>query len=69
MDNLPVPLSRVEAYLAKACGMDVITPEPGPGIEQFLYAIAYNTTPPVAGYLTEEWLAYVQGVTRLNRWS
>lgn len=63
MDNLPIPLSRVELYLAKACGMDVTTPEPGPGIEQFLYAIAYNTTPPVAGYRTEEWLAYVQGVT------
>ena len=63
MEDLPVPLSRVESYLAKACGMDVITPEPGPGIEPFLYAIAYNTTPPVAGYRTEEWLAYVQGVT------
>ena len=63
MEDLPVPLSRVERFLAKACGMDVNTPEPGPGIEPFLYAIAYNTTPPVAGYRTEEWLAYVQGVT------
>ena len=63
MEDLPVPLSRVELYLAKACGMDVTTPEPGPRIEQFLYAIAYNTTPPVAGYRTEEWLAYVLGVT------
>lgn len=62
MENLPIPLSRVERFLAKACGMDVTTPEPGPGIEPFLYAIAYNTTPPVAGYRTEEWLAYVQGV-------
>lgn len=63
MDNLPAPKSRIERFLAKACGMDVTTPEPGPGIEPFLYAIAYNTTPPVAGYRTEEWLAYVQGVT------
>ena len=63
MENLPTPLSRVELYLAKACGMGVTTPEPGPRLEHFLYAIAYNTTPPSAGYLTEEWLAYVQGVT------
>ena len=62
MENLPTPLSRVELYLAKACEMDVTTPEPESRLEHFLYAIAYNTTPPSAGYRTEEWLAYVQGV-------
>lgn len=40
-DNLPVPESRVESYLAKAAGEDVTIPEkPLSRLEQYLDAIA-----------------------------
>ena len=66
MENLPTPLSRVELYLAKACGMDVTVPEqPLSRLEQFLAILAGDTsiTMPTPASLTEQWLAYVLGVT------
>ena len=37
MEDLPIPLSRVELYLAKIAGMDVTIPEePMSRLEQFL---------------------------------
>ena len=66
MENLPTPLSRVELYLAKACGMDVTVPEqPLSRLEQFLAILAGDTsiTMPTPMSLTEQWLAYVLGVT------
>lgn len=66
MENLPTPLSRVELYLAKACGMDVTVPEqPSGRLEQFLAILAGDTsiTMPTPIGLTEQWLAYVLGVT------
>lgn len=63
MNDLPVPMSRVERFLAVAAGMEgVTTPEPEGPLEPFLYAIAYNTDPPVAGCLWQEWLALVCGI-------
>ena len=66
MENLPTPLSRVELYLAKACGMAVTVPEqPLSRLEQFLAILAGDTsiTMPTPMSLTEQWLAYVLGVT------
>lgn len=66
MEDLPTPLSRVELYLAKACGMDVIVPEqPQSRLEQFLAIIAGDDSieMPTPIGLTEHWLAYVLGVT------
>lgn len=66
MENLPTPLSRVELYLAKACGMDVtVSEQPIGRLEQFLAILAGNTsiTMPTPIGLTEQWLAYVLGVT------
>ena len=66
MENLPTPLSRVELYLAKACGMDVTVPEqPLSRLEQFLAILAGDTsiTMPTPMSLTEQWLAYVLGGT------
>ena len=66
MENLPTPLSRVELYLAKACGMDVTIPQqPLSRLEQFLAILAGDTTIeiPTPMSLTEQWLAYVLGVT------
>ena len=65
MENLPTPLSRVELYLAKACGMDVTVPEaPQSRLEQYLAIIAGDTTieMPTPHSLTEQWLAYILGV-------
>ena len=64
MENLPTPLSRVELYLAKACGMDVTVPEqPESRLEQFLAVIAGDTSVelPVPASLTELWLNFVAG--------
>lgn len=66
MEDLPVPLSRVELYLAKACGMDVTVPEaPESRLEQYLAILAGDTSVemPAPMSLTEQWLAYVLGVT------
>lgn len=66
MEDLPVPLSRVELYLAKACGMDVTVPEaPENRLEQYLAILAGDTSVemPAPMNLTEQWLAYVLGVT------
>lgn len=66
MEDLPTPLSRVELYLAKACGMDVTVPEaPLSRLEQFLAVIAGDTSVelPTPYSLTEMWLAFVAGIT------
>jgi hypothetical protein len=64
MDDLPIPLSRVELYLAKACGMDVTVPEqPESRLEDFLAVIAGDTSIilPTPASLTELWLDFVCG--------
>ena len=65
MDDLPIPLSRVDLYLAVAAGMDGVTlPEkPLSRLEQFLAVIAGDTTVelPIPASLTELWLNYVAG--------
>lgn len=63
MEDLPTPLNRVELYLAKACGMDVVIPEPESRLEQFLAVIAGDTSVelPMPLSLTEQWLAFVAG--------
>jgi hypothetical protein len=66
MEELPIPLSRVELYLAKACGMDVTVPEaPESRLEQYLAILAGDTSieMPAPLSLTEQWLAYILGVT------
>lgn len=66
MNNLPTPLSRVESYLARACGMNVIIPDsPESRLEQFLAILAGDTSVqmPTPHSLTEQWLAYVLGHT------
>ena len=64
MDDLPTPLSRIELYLAKACGMDVTVPEqPESRLEDFLAVIAGDTSIvlPTPMSLTELWLNHVAG--------
>lgn len=65
MNDLPIPLSRVDLYLAVAAGMEGVTlPEkPLSRLEQFLAVIAGDTTVelPIPGSLTELWLNYVAG--------
>ena len=62
MEDLPTPLSRVELYLAKACGMDVTVPTPESRLELFLAKIAgEDVEMPTSHSLTEQWLAYVAG--------
>lgn len=66
MSDLPIPLSRIDLYLAVAAGMTGVTmPEkPLSRLEQFLAYIAGDTsvTLPTPLSLTELWLAYVAGV-------
>ena len=62
MEELPIPLSRVELYLAKAAGMDVTPPEPKSRLELFLAKIAgMDVEMPTPLSLTEMWLAQVAG--------
>ena len=65
MNDLPIPLSRVDLYLAVAAGMEGVTlPEaPLSRLEQFLAVIAGDTTVelPIPASLTELWLNYVAG--------
>jgi len=67
MNDLPVPMSRVEQYLAVAAGMVGATlPEaPMSRLEDFLAVIAGDTSVvlPTPMSLCELWLAYVAGVT------
>lgn len=62
MEELPIPLSRVELYLAKAAGMDVTIPEkPLSRLEQFLAVIAGDTNVemPIPYSFSEQWLSCV----------
>lgn len=66
MEELPIPLSRTDLYLAKAAGMAGVTlpDEPLSREEQFLAVIAGDTSVelPAPASLTELWLAYVAGI-------
>ena len=66
MNDLPIPLSRTDLYLAVAAGMTGVTmpDKPLSRLEQFLAYIAGDTsvTLPTPLSLTELWLAYVAGV-------
>lgn len=62
MEELPIPLSRVELYLAKAAGMNVTIPEtPLSRLEQFLAVIAGDTNVemPIPYSFSEQWLSCV----------
>ena len=60
MEELPIPLSRVELYLAKAAGMDVTPPEPKSRLELFLAKIAgMDVETPLPLSLKEQWLSCV----------
>ena len=62
MEDLPIPLSRVELYLAKIAGMDVTIPEePMSRLEQFLAVLAGDAgvEMPTPLSLTEQWLSCV----------
>ena len=60
MEELPIPLSRVELYLAKAAGMDVTPPEPKTRLELFLAKIAgMDVETPLPLSLKEQWLSCV----------
>jgi hypothetical protein len=66
MEELPIPLSRVELYLAKIAGVAVTIPEkPINRLEMFLAVLAGDTSVemPAPINLTELWLAYVGGIT------
>lgn len=68
MDSLPIPLSRVELYLAKIAGMDVTIPaEPESRLEKFLAFLAGDDVEmPTPWSLTEQWLCCIYYGTICN---
>lgn len=66
MENLPVPMSRIDCYLATAAGMAGVTlpAQPESRLELFLAYIAGDTSVelPTPLSLTELWLGFVAGV-------
>jgi hypothetical protein len=63
MENPPTPESRVEAYLAKAAGMDVTPPEPKSRLELYLAKIAgMDVEVPEPTTREEHWLAQIVGI-------